>query len=313
MRRLAMTGLIALGFLALAPNHSQAGVFRSIGIYCKDRFHDGLDIFRLRAGFPNDGKGVGVKARVTTLAQVGYVFFNGTYAGLDRRGVGVVDERRREYGISALYGSYNEMVPVYGNGFLKANSDWSEVEDRRILRNLPHWDDGRQRYLSVGAEVATPLLALDAGVYPEEVLDFALGFLTLDIYNDDELYDHDLSQMEATTLPGPKDDAPFADRQREFDALQDRIKAKQGAEALEKSGQDGITPEAVAPSDAVNDRISPQEADEAIEKIAPVTTPPAPKAEIAPEPRVDTPPEPRPVIAPDERVPPVVNPEPSGN
>jgi len=268
--------LVAFG-LAAAPSTGEAGFVRGVGIYCKDRFHDTLDLFRLRAGFPRDGKAIGLKARVTSLAQVGYVAFDGTYVGLDRRGVGIVDERRREAGVSVAYGSYNEMEPTFGNGFLKSNSDWSVVEDRRILRNLPYWDDGRQRHLSVGAEVATPLFALDVGVYPEEALDFVLGIFAIDIFNDDELFDHYIPYRQATTVAEPKLDGPFAKQRARNAAVKAEAERLAAEKALEEAGQatpaDTEAQIEVPMSYAPEGTISDEAAEEAIRALDESATP----------------------------------------
>ena len=232
----------AAALVATLPSAGHADVLRCIGHYCADRGNDLMDVLRIRGGAPDGGKGGGIKARVTSLAQVGYVYFDGTYAGMDRRGIGVVDERRREGGVSLLYGSYNNMEPRTGNFFLKTDTPWSLLEDRRLLRNLPYWDDGRKRFLSVGAEVAAPLAAVDLGVYPEEALDFVLGFTTIDIFNDDKLYGIHVPHHDATTPPGPKKDAPFAEKQAKFDAF----KAQMAAKALQDAGEGGESTEKAA-------------------------------------------------------------------
>ncbi len=280
--------LTALCFAA--PAHSSAGVLSGPWTYVKDRFNDGLDIFRLRAGFPDDGKGLGAKVRVTSLAQAGYIFFRGTYVGLDRRGVGVVNERRREGGVSLLYGSRNRMVPIAGNSYLKGNTDWSEIEDRRIIRNLPHWDDGRQRHLSIGAEVATPLFGLDVGLYPEEILDFALGFLIIDIYNDDELFGWDNIGMEATTLPGPDAEAPFAKERLAQEEFLLRMLEKELGERGQLEGEAPMPP----PVAEDVDTISEADADALMDAL---------EAEMQPTP------EPEPLAMEPEAEPEVIEPE----
>ncbi len=193
-----------------------------VGQYGKDRVNDFVDIFRLRAGLPLSGRGYGVKARATSLAQVGFVHYNGTYVGLDRRGIGAVRERRTEGGVSIFYASANQMMPLWGNEYLEGNTPWTDLKDRKIIRNLPAWDDGRSRLFSVGAEVALPFLALDLGLYPEEALDFATGFFLVDIYRDDELF---LREKEVqrrwvpTDPPTPDLEASTRRKQEELDAL----------------------------------------------------------------------------------------------
>lgn len=220
--------------ISAAPSASRADVLGGVGTYFKDRFHDTLDLFRLRAGFPENGQAIGLKARATSLAQVGYVHFDGTYVGMDRRGVGIVSERRREGGVSVFYGSFNRMIPGYSNLFLKENSPWADVEDRRIVRNMPHWDDGRNRHLSIGAEFTNPLFGIDAGVYPEEALDLVLGFFVIDIFNDDELFGYDTNVYQrATTPPGPVTDAPFKAKQEANKAFMEEMELKAAMELVE--------------------------------------------------------------------------------
>lgn len=216
----------------------KGGFFRGPLQYGKDRFNDVVDIFRLRVGVPRTGRGYGAKARVTTLAQAGYVRYDGHYLGIDRRAAGLFDEDRLEGGASVIYGSRQEMQGPWGNEFLRGDTEWSKVEDRRILRNIPHWDDGRQRYLSVGAEVATPLLAVDAGVYPEEALDFVLGIFLIDIYTDDQLFQDSRPGprfRRPATLPGPDLEASTARKRAEMDALYGGMVADEAADREAKT------------------------------------------------------------------------------
>lgn len=256
--------------MAFAPSSAGAGV----GTYFKDRGNDFLDIFRLRAGVPQAAKGVGLKARATTLVQVGYVFFDGTYYGLDRRGFGVVDEKRFEGGISALYGSLNQMEPVHGNEFLRANTLWSEGRDRRILRNLPYWDDGRRRPLSFGVEVMTPVLGFDVGLYPSEAFDFVLGIFTIDAFGDDQLRLRAPRYMRAATPPGPAEEAPFAERRESHQEMLDAWEEDAAMQRLIDAGQLEAPPArppeeapVAPPPEEDGEWISPEEADEAIRDL----------------------------------------------
>lgn len=276
--------LLAAGTLASIPAQSEAGYF-------EDRFNDIVDIFRVRGGAPSDGRAIGLKARATALAQVGYVKFDGIYAGLDRRALGLVREERREFGASLFYFSYNEMNPVNGNLYLTELDDpWNLAEDRRIVRNLPHWDDGRERPLSLGVEIANPLFGLDLGMYPEELADAVLGIVTIDIFNDDRSGGFELPFLEASGPPVPDPMAPFADRQAKNDAQMLRW----AEEELERLGQleepapgtveamnealiDAENAPAMPPSvqeaaeevleDASEGEITPMEADEVIDEL----------------------------------------------
>lgn len=200
------------------------------GNYFKDRAHDVLDLFRLRGGIPDEGRSIGLKARVTTAVQVGYVAYQGPYAGMDRRAIGVFDEKRREGGISGAYGSFNEMDGK-GNYFMDQDTPWALARDRRILRNLPHWDDGRRRALSCGVELATPIFALDVGVYPGEAVDLVLGFFTIDVVHDDHVDWDDLKKIQKqSTYPEPKTDAAFEGKRIENQEFLDGLKAKEAEE-----------------------------------------------------------------------------------
>lgn len=249
-----------------------AALSAGVGDYFKDRGNDVLDIFRLRAGFPEHGRSFGVKARVTSVAQLGYVTFNGTYAGLDRRGVGVVDEWRREGGVSLLYGSFNEMETRSGNHFLEADTNWSILEDRRILRNLPHWDDGRRRPLSIGAELALPIGALDLGIYPEEAFDFVLGLFTLDVFNDDVAQDVTIPNADATAAPVASAEAPFADVRARNAKVKAELEAKKLASSTTQDADSTAT--LVQPMVEIDPVVAPAPAAQQEESSAP-----APSAE----------------------------------
>jgi hypothetical protein len=262
--------LIIAGMLAcLAPAAAQADFVR----YLENRGNDFLDMFRLRAGWPEHGRAIGAKVRVTSLAQAGFVTFDGTYAGIDRRGVGIVDERRREAGVSLLYGSFNEMEPTMGNQFLRANTNWSVIEDRRILRNLPHWDDGRRRPLSIGAELATPIGAIDVGVYPEEIFDFLIGFTTIDIFNDDLKHDVAIPRARATTEPVPDVKGPFANRRAAIDAWRASMESERLARLEQLEGTDvpaweaPVKPSAATEPTGSGKTITPMDADSILHEL----------------------------------------------
>lgn len=232
MRRFLATTMLTL-VLAAAPAALRAedapegsdgiGVLEGIGTYFMDRGNDLLDIFRLRLHLPEHARGLGIKARATVLAQLGFVWYRGETIGMERRAIGIHSERRTEGGVSVFYGSLNEMEPLHGNSYFMANSSWSNVEDRRIVRNLPYWDDGRMRPLGIGAEVVTPILGLDAGIYPEEAIDFVLGWFFIDaIFDDDELFLTDVTVREAKEPRRDDPSAPFTDKKAKLKAFDER-------------------------------------------------------------------------------------------
>ena len=153
--------------------------------YLRDRLYDVMDLVTIRIMAPHDLHGIGAKARVTSLAQVGWVNFEGEGFGLDRRATGYVKEKRVEGGLSIFYYSNIETDAILGNQFLDPDSAWSKAAPRGIVRNDIQADDQRGHFLSIGAEVETPILGLDLGVYPYEAVDLVLGIVGIDAPNDD--------------------------------------------------------------------------------------------------------------------------------
>lgn len=173
--------LIAL-MLSLVVVSAQAGVAG----YFRDRGADFLDLLLFRISAPRGARGIGFRARATALAQVNALYFEGEQFGMDRRGIGVWAERRTQGGVSLLSFSNIENDIVWGNYFLKPDTPWMKYQERGLIRNDNYWDDGRQHFFSVSAEVQPILLpGVEAGFYPVEIVDFIVGFITLDPQNDD--------------------------------------------------------------------------------------------------------------------------------
>lgn len=234
LSRCLLPALLA-GAVSMTATPAQAGFVDGVGVYVQDRINDFADIFRIRAGVPNSGRSLGFKVRATTLAQVGYVHFDGDYWGMDRRSIGKVDEVRTEGGVSLFYGSNTEMVPMLGNIFLMGDSEWSDIQERTLVRYLASWDDGRKRPFSLGLEIALPVVALDLGLYPTEAFDFALGFTTIDLYKDDRLYQPTLRpEAPAVVPPRPDNSAPFRDVQERFEHLREHFKQMELEEQMEE-------------------------------------------------------------------------------
>ncbi len=181
--------------IALPPLPARAASVGEIVLgYFRDRGNDFLDIFRLRLSAPRQLMGFGFHLRATALAQVGILYFQGEHFGLDRRALGVWREERFTGGISALY--YTDVVNdiVYGNRFTDEDDIWSLWQERGIVRNNIYWDDGRRHPVSIGVEVQLAILpGVDVGIYPTELVDFVVGFFTLDPWDDDLLRMEELS------------------------------------------------------------------------------------------------------------------------
>ena len=240
LQRLFPVAAFVIASALLLPTVASAG----IPTYLADRGHDFLDIFRFRVGVPKQGEGYGLKARVTTLAQVGYVNFDGTYVGLNRRSIGVMREDREEGGLSALYYSETRMDPRQGNSFLLGGTPWAEARERRVVRNRPYWDDGQGDVLGIGGEVATPVGALDLGLYPSELVDFATGIFTIDLFRDDRLSleRRPLVVNQPTQAPVPNPEAATAAKTAELIARRSTIEGyvPAGEEVVEVPGYTAV-------------------------------------------------------------------------
>lgn len=162
---------------------SSAGA--NVGDYLRDRALDVADLTRLRLTVPRRGMGLGFHARGTMIAQIGLLGFDGWATGWDRRAIGVWDQRRVEYGFGPAY--WTELWRNDTSGvFNHPGSLWVDHDERGLVRRQRiHWDDGRRHPFSVGGEVATPVIGLDAGFYPAEAFDLVFGLVGIDTMGDD--------------------------------------------------------------------------------------------------------------------------------
>jgi len=176
--------LVVFGFLSIFL--VQTTFAFSILNYLRDRGYDFLDMFRIRFSIAPKAEAIGIHARATCLAQAGFIYFNGSFVGMDRRAFGVWNETKTEGGISALYYTRIESDAPYGNQFLDENTQWFNITDRGLIRNDTYWDDGRYHPVSIGVEAQLGILpGIDIGIYPEEIVDFIWGIFTFDFWQDD--------------------------------------------------------------------------------------------------------------------------------
>jgi hypothetical protein len=180
--RFLLIAVFLLGSMML----TQVGSANPVLKYCRDRCYDFLDLFRLRLSAPKQAQGIGFHVRATCLAQIGVLYFSGEHFGMDRRAIGTWRENRMEGGLSLLYFTDVQNEMIWGNRFTDLGTSWSQVVERGIVRNNIYWDDGRHHPFSLGAELQVGLLpGIDVGLYPQEAIDFLVGFFTLDPSDDD--------------------------------------------------------------------------------------------------------------------------------
>lgn len=184
IKQLRQVMFVALSMMVFLPFPVSA--MNPVARYGMDRLNDFADIFRIRLTAPHNGKSGGFHVRATQLAQVGIVGFQGQMVGMDRRGMGLWRQNRMEGGVGPLYFTSARTEPVIGNSFLDTESPWYHFANRQLVPTGQFYDDGRWRPLSLGAELELPFLpGFDIGLYPEEAIDFVVGFTTLDMFDDD--------------------------------------------------------------------------------------------------------------------------------
>ena len=154
--------------------------------YWGNRLYDFMDLFRFEWGVPRDFRAGGATFKATALAQVGFVYFEGKKVGLERRAVGIIRQDKIEGGVTPVYYSCLREAGEFGNYFMRTDTDWAKVRDRRIIRNGFFWSDGTGRPWAIGAEVE--LLCLggpDVQFYICEFADFVVGWVGMDPRGDD--------------------------------------------------------------------------------------------------------------------------------
>lgn len=184
LRRLSASSMLIASLVVLfGTGSARAGV----GDYFADRWYDFADIFTARVSAAQDGKSAGVMVRATALAQMGLVYFNGEHAGLDRRALGIWREKRLHGALGPIAWNEIEMRTIKGTDYAHDDTEWTDAQERGIVRNGLYYDDGRQEPLAIGVELQPGILpGFEFRVHPLQALDFIVGWTTMDVYNDDE-------------------------------------------------------------------------------------------------------------------------------
>ncbi|MBM3334580.1 hypothetical protein FJY63_07950 [Candidatus Sumerlaeota bacterium] len=169
--------------VVVAPSAQETSAFSN---YLGNRGNDFLDLFRFQWGAPRGVTALGATVKATALAQAGVLYFEGKKVGMERRGIGIVRQKKVEAGISPLYFMTIREAGESGNQFLRTTTDWAKVDERRNVRNGFFWSDGTARPLSFGVEVEAPCFGgPDIHFYPCELGDFLMGWVGLDPRADD--------------------------------------------------------------------------------------------------------------------------------
>lgn len=162
-----------------SPTSSREG---GIGTYFKDRANDFVDIF----GFSlSVGMGIQANARVTQAIQGGGWFWGGARFGFIGREGGAWSETVYELGFPGFYLRSVEIIPGSGNikrvNTERGQSMWVFCGEK----GAPYDSSYDRKFWQVGATVHAGLLGVDFSVNLKELLDFLIGWTTIDISRDD--------------------------------------------------------------------------------------------------------------------------------
>ncbi len=153
-----------------------------VGVYFKDRANDFVDIFSFSISV---GLGALANVRATQAIQCGGLFNGGPRFGFMGREAGTWSETVMEFGIPGFYIRSVQIIP--GGGTIKpvdterGQSIWQFLGDE----GKRYDDDYDRKFWQVGATAHAGLVGADFSINLKEILDFLLGWFTVDISRDD--------------------------------------------------------------------------------------------------------------------------------
>lgn len=211
-RVMRIAGLLVLAAMALGTTGCR---------YMTNRYYDFRDIYALGAGVtaenPKTGiipPSLGVNVEVTDWLKLGAITHNGLTAETDLRGSFAGPESYTKFGFLWWQSVYKNQDYTHGaeNYFKKADTPWAYRMESLAMSHhgrpakrlhYEYWSDYRHNgigllhrgwqywgYSGVEVAICEPFLThagvmLRAGVDPSEIMDFVLGWTTLDFKHDD--------------------------------------------------------------------------------------------------------------------------------
>ena len=143
--------------------------------YFLSRWYDLIDIVDFSVGA---GPGFLFNVRATKIAQVGGGYSDAYHVGFRGRSAGFWKEKRCEIGVSLLY--YQKIKRERITGWVESfRSDKMDLDTSAVYAN-----NNDRAFTGIGATVHA-LVLVDVNVRPMQALDFALGWFTIDILDDD--------------------------------------------------------------------------------------------------------------------------------
>ena len=145
------------------------------GHYFLSRWYDLVDIVDFSFGA---GPGFLINVHATKLAQAIGGYSDAYHVGFRGRSAGIWREKRKEVGVSLLY--YQKVERERVTGWVESfRSDKMDLDTSAVYAN-----NNDRSFLGIGATVHA-LILVDVNVRPMQAVDFALGWLTIDVLDDD--------------------------------------------------------------------------------------------------------------------------------
>ena len=176
---------IALLFCAPAPAHAQSHWMDKVTLYFPNRILDLLDSFSLNIG-------VGLTAHAA-LRATHEVEIGGGFSATAQ----MIKDHNRQYGFARRNGAYSEIGPIVSTNmerrpaFLLAKEYWWD-KDGLISPSdeifLPK--EGAIDFWEIGGSLGLGVIEADVSIHPVEILDAVLGFLFIDICDDDLTFEN---------------------------------------------------------------------------------------------------------------------------
>ena len=143
--------------------------------YFLSRWYDLIDIMDFSFGA---GPGFMVNAHATKLAQALGGWSDAYHVGFRGRSAGVWRERRKEIGVSLLY--YQKVERERVTGWVESfRTDKMDLDTAGLYAN-----NNDRGFLGVGAMIQAGLM-VNVNVRPMQAFDFVLGWLGVDVLDDD--------------------------------------------------------------------------------------------------------------------------------
>ncbi|HYG78583.1 MAG TPA: hypothetical protein VEK08_26525 [Planctomycetota bacterium] len=145
------------------------------GHYFLSRFYDLVDIVDFSVGA---GPGFMVNVRATKLAQAMGGWGDAYHVGFRGRSAGVWREKRKEVGVSLLY--YQKVQRERITGWVESfRSEKMDLDTSAVYAN-----NNDRSFLGVGATIQAGVM-VNVNVRPMQAIDFVLGWMTIDVLDDD--------------------------------------------------------------------------------------------------------------------------------